>query len=93
MIESLKLSPIAIETRAANEQHYELPTEFFKLCLGKRLKYSSAFYPTGLETLDQAEDIMLRRAEKAAAKGDTLVSILLLAGLRDTYPCEKPESR
>lgn len=44
-------------------------------------------------TVEQAEDIMLRRAEKAAAKGDTLVSILLLAGLRDTYPCEKPESR
>lgn len=66
LIESLKLSPIAIETRAANEQHYELPTEFFKLCLGKRLKYSSAFYPTGLETLDQAEEIMLRMyAERA----------------------------
>jgi cyclopropane-fatty-acyl-phospholipid synthase len=60
LIESLKSSPIAIETRAANEQHYELPTEFFRLCLGKRLKYSSAFYPTGLETLDQAEEIMLR---------------------------------
>lgn len=66
LIESLKLSPIAIETRAANEQHYELPTEFFRLCLGKRLKYSSAFYPTGLETLDQAEEIMLRMyAERA----------------------------
>ena len=44
-------------------------------------------------TVEQAEDIMLRRADKTAAKGDTLVSILLLAGLRDTYPCEKPESR
>lgn len=60
LIEALKQSPIAIETRAANEQHYELPTEFFKICLGKRLKYSSAYYPSGDETLDQAEDIMLR---------------------------------
>ena len=59
LVESLKLSPVAIETKAANEQHYELPTEFFKLCLGGRLKYSSAFYPTGDETLDEAEEIML----------------------------------
>jgi len=44
-------------------------------------------------TVEQAEDIMLRRADKAAAKGDMLVSILLLAGLRETYPCDKPESR
>ena len=42
LIAELKSSPIAIETQAANEQHYELPTEFFQLCLGKRLKYSSA---------------------------------------------------
>lgn len=44
-------------------------------------------------TVDQAEDIMLRRADKTAAKGDMLVSILLLSGLRDAYPCDKPESR
>lgn len=44
-------------------------------------------------TVEQAEEIMLRRADKTAAKGDMLVSILLLAGLRDTYPCEKSESR
>lgn len=44
-------------------------------------------------TVEQAEEIMLRRADKTAAKGDMLVSILLLAGLRETYPCEKPESR
>ena len=70
LIESLKLSPIAIETRAANEQHYELPTEFFKLCLGRRLKYSSAFYPSGDETLDEAEEIMLRMYGERAELAD-----------------------
>ena len=59
LIAELKESPIAIETQAANEQHYELPTEFFQRCLGKRLKYSSAYYPTGNESLDQAEEHML----------------------------------
>ena len=55
----LRESPIAIETAAANAQHYELPTRFFQLCLGARLKYSSCYYPTGRETLDEAEEAML----------------------------------
>ena len=41
LLSELRGSPIAIETAAANEQHYEVPTRFFELCLGKRLKYSS----------------------------------------------------
>ena len=58
-LRELRESPIAIETAAANAQHYELPTRFFQLCLGARLKYSSCYYPTGRETLEQAEDAML----------------------------------
>ncbi|MCB1611183.1 MAG: SAM-dependent methyltransferase, partial [Xanthomonadales bacterium] len=58
-IDGLRSSPIAIETRAANEQHYELPPPFFLRCLGKRLKYSSCYYKTGSESLDQAEEAML----------------------------------
>jgi len=69
LLDGLRQSPIAIETAAANEQHYELPTRFFQLCLGKRLKYSSCFYPTGEESLDAAEEAMLalyaERAELA----------------------------
>jgi cyclopropane-fatty-acyl-phospholipid synthase len=44
---------------AANEQHYEVPAEFYRYCLGRRLKYSSAFFSRGDETLDQAEEAML----------------------------------
>ena len=55
----LRASPIAIETSAANEQHYEVPAEFFHLHLGPRLKYSCALYPTGSETLAEAEERML----------------------------------
>lgn len=68
-IAELRESPVAIHTDAANAQHYELPPDFFRLCLGRRLKYSSAYYPRGDETLDQAEDAMLalygERAELA----------------------------
>jgi cyclopropane-fatty-acyl-phospholipid synthase len=59
LIAELKASPIAIETKAANEQHYEVPTRFYQLCLGRRLKYSSAYWPPGVNTLDEAEETML----------------------------------
>jgi cyclopropane-fatty-acyl-phospholipid synthase len=58
-LNTLRASPIAIETQAANEQHYELPAEFFRLVLGRRLKYSGAYWPAGVSTLDQAEEAML----------------------------------
>ncbi len=54
----LRASPIAVETKAANEQHYEVPAEFFHLHLGPRLKYSCALYSKGDETLAQAEEKM-----------------------------------
>lgn len=59
-IEHLKASPIAIDTEAANQQHYEVPTAFYQLCLGARLKYSSGLWPEGIATLDAAEQAMLR---------------------------------
>ena len=53
----------------ANEQHYELPAEFFTRCLGNRLKYSSCYWPEGTPTLDDAEVAALKitceRAELA----------------------------
>jgi cyclopropane-fatty-acyl-phospholipid synthase len=58
-IEMLRHSPVAIHTDTANAQHYELPPAFFELCLGKRLKYSGCYYPSGDESLEQAENAML----------------------------------
>ena len=58
-VEELRQSPIAIHTRAANQQHYEVDAEFYRQCLGKRMKYSSAYYPEGVRSLDAAEDAML----------------------------------
>jgi cyclopropane-fatty-acyl-phospholipid synthase len=60
LIARLRQSPIAIDTAAANLQHYELPCAFFELVLGRHLKYSSGYYPTRRETLDEAEAAMLR---------------------------------
>ncbi|HQQ78752.1 MAG TPA: cyclopropane-fatty-acyl-phospholipid synthase family protein [Thermoanaerobaculia bacterium] len=58
-VAAMRQGPIALETRAANDQHYEVPPAFFKLALGKRLKYSSALFPPGVTSLDAAEEAML----------------------------------
>lgn len=58
-IAEIRSSPIALHTAEANEQHYEVPTSFFRLCLGPRLKYSGAHWPAGVTTLGAAEESML----------------------------------
>lgn len=58
-VAALRLRPIAIEADAANAQHYEVNTAVLQACLGPRMKYSSCLYPTGGETLEQAELAML----------------------------------
>jgi cyclopropane-fatty-acyl-phospholipid synthase len=59
LVDRLRQSPVAIATREANEQHYEVPSAFFEKVLGRHLKYSSCYYPPGVTSLDQAEAAML----------------------------------
>lgn len=58
--EELRHSPIAVNTDDANEQHYEVPTEFYLKSLGPRLKYSSAWFDSPEDSLAEAEEKMLR---------------------------------
>ncbi|CAN0879634.1 (S)-coclaurine N-methyltransferase [Linum grandiflorum] len=58
-VHSLKEMPIAIQTEKPKEQHYEVPTSFFKLVLGKNLKYSCCYFPDKTSSLEDAEDAML----------------------------------
>ncbi|NRA65408.1 MAG: class I SAM-dependent methyltransferase [Pseudobacteriovorax sp.] len=60
LIENLKNSPIAIETKEANRQHYELPAQFFELVMGKYLKYSSGYWKEETKSLTEAEEAMLK---------------------------------
>ncbi|KAF8197879.1 S-adenosyl-L-methionine-dependent methyltransferase [Pholiota molesta] len=50
---------IADVPEKANEQHYEVSTEFILSTLGPYGKYSSCLYPTGKESLAEAEKLML----------------------------------
>lgn len=68
-IQELRQSPIALVPEKANEQHYELPPEFFELVLGKHLKYSSAYWRKSKMGLDEAEASMLKLScERAELK-------------------------
>lgn len=67
--EQMRSSPVAPVPEKANEQHYELPAEFFELMLGQRLKYSCCYFESDNSTIDQAEvaalTITCQRAELA----------------------------
>jgi cyclopropane-fatty-acyl-phospholipid synthase len=69
-VESLRRSPVALETAAANAQHYEVPAAFFERVLGPNLKYSCGYFETGRETLGEAEAAMLRLTAERAGLAD-----------------------
>ncbi len=77
LVAELRQSPVAIATREANEQHYELPCEFFELVLGRRLKYSSCYFEPGVTSLDEAEAAMLAlTCERARLRdGDEILEL------------------
>lgn len=76
-IESMRTGPIAPLPQKANEQHYELPPEFFQLALGNRRKYSCCFWSEKKMTLDDAEVSALRiTCERAQlAQGQNILEL------------------
>jgi cyclopropane-fatty-acyl-phospholipid synthase len=68
-IAAMATGPIAVATQESKEQHYEVPTRFYELCLGPHLKYSSAYYDATTPDLGAAEARMLAlTAERAAIR-------------------------
>ena len=66
IISALSEGVVAEKTYDANEQHYEVPPEFFKQVLGENLKYSCSLFENE-NSLDDAEksmlDLYIERAE------------------------------
>lgn len=61
---------LAIDTDAANAQHYEIPAEFYNIVLGPHLKYSACFWPPGVTNLSGAEEAMLALYAERAQLAD-----------------------
>ncbi|MEO7773557.1 MAG: class I SAM-dependent methyltransferase [Steroidobacteraceae bacterium] len=84
-VAELRASPIAINTRDANQQHYELPTAFFAQVLGKHMKYSSCLFALDdqdawrapHEQLDSAAAAMLALTTQRAriSDGDRILEL------------------
>nr|CAB36785.1 putative protein [Arabidopsis thaliana]CAB80028.1 putative protein [Arabidopsis thaliana] len=58
-VDSIKKMPIAIHTEKPKTQHYELPTAFFELVLGRNMKYSSCYFSNDSSSLEDAEEAIL----------------------------------
>ena len=60
---------IAVETAAANAQHYEVPALFYELVLGSNKKYSCCWWNDETENLNEAEaNALARTADNAAVE-------------------------
>lgn len=70
LLAGLRKGAIAVNTRDANDQHYEVPPRFFELALGPRLKYSCALFGEGASDLAAAEEAMLALTAERAGLED-----------------------
>ena len=68
-VDLLRTRPIAIETAAANEQHYEVGTGVLSACLGPRMKYSCCLYE-GLPRGQGLAEAEVRMMEDYVVKAD-----------------------
>jgi len=68
-VDEMRRGPIAIATDDANDQHYEVSSDFFRLVLGPHLKYSCCQFAGSGASLGEAEARMLAlTAERAGAE-------------------------
>lgn len=66
-LRAMRAAVLAPLPEKANEQHYEVPAGFFGAVLGRHRKYSSCYWPEGVDALSQAEAAAL---EATCARAD-----------------------
>ena len=65
-IHKMNSSKIALVPELANKQHYEIPANFYKYCLGRHRKYSSCYWEDNTKDLDEAELLSLKLTTRHA---------------------------
>ena len=95
-IADMRRGPIAVQIEKPKEQHYEVPPAFFKLVLGRHLKYSSCFWDPHTQTLDEAEARMLAITAERAKLADGMRILELGCGwgslslwMAENYPASQ----
>ena len=69
-VDAMRDAELAPMPQRANEQHYELPAEFFCAVLGPQRKYSSCYWSAGVDRLDAAEAAALTQTCERAGLAD-----------------------
>ncbi|MCU0834535.1 MAG: cyclopropane-fatty-acyl-phospholipid synthase family protein [Chromatiaceae bacterium] len=69
-IAGMDAAPIALVPHLANEQHYEVPADFFAAVLGPRRKYSACYWGDGVSDLAAAEEASLALTAERAGIAD-----------------------
>jgi cyclopropane-fatty-acyl-phospholipid synthase len=69
-VASMNAAEVAPVPALANEQHYEVPAEFFRIALGPHRKYSCAWWPDGIADLPVAEAAALDTTCERAGLAD-----------------------
>lgn len=92
----MRESDVALIPQVANEQHYEVPAEFFAEVLGKHRKYSCCHWGDDVSCLDDAEASALEITCQRAALGDNMTILELGCGwgslslwMAERYPSSK----
>ena len=95
-VRSMRAAPTAPLPELANQQHYEVPAEFFALALGPRRKYSCAWWPEGVDDLAQAEERALAAtaARAGLANGQRILELgcgwgSLTLWMAERYPASR----
>jgi cyclopropane-fatty-acyl-phospholipid synthase len=69
-VDMMNKSPIALVPDLANEQHYEVPADFFSYVMGDHRKYSCCHWPKGVSNLSEAESAALELTVRRAGVED-----------------------
>lgn len=72
---ALQEMPIAVETDKAKSQHYEVPTSFYKLVLGRNLKYRCAWLAYGCNLMISSSTLLLFPVFCYSRKGEKLLEL------------------
>jgi len=96
LAERMRAGSIAPLPWKANEQHYEVPPEFFAIALGRRRKYSCCLFDEGISDLDAAEEAALEETCGSAEIEDGMDILELGCGwgslslwMAEEYPSAK----
>lgn len=79
-VSDMHRAPIALVPEKANEQHYEVPSEFFALALGPHRKYSSCYWSANTTELRDAEQAALEMTAARAGIEDGMSVLELGCG-------------